>query len=522
MELHATEDPALLAGFLSDAACTPGGHSPRLVRPRSVDEVSAFLAGSAEPVLAIGAQSSLTGGATPFGETLLALAGLDRLERDGDRLRAGAGVLVRDVQACAAEAGLFYPPAPTYDGASIGGNAATNAAGSATFKYGSTRDWVVGLTVVLAEGSVLRLRRGEHRARDGVLELPVGGRSLRVPVPAYRNPAVRKVSAGYHAADALDAVDLFVGSEGTLGVLCEVELALTPAPAGTLTGWLCFPDEERGFAVVAELREASRRTRETGDPRGLDVRAIEHLGGGSLALLRETDVPARSRVGIPEDAALAILFELELREAVPEADILAAYEAALEGSPAEDGPVLRLFQQLARHDLLDALELAMPGDRIRRKALYALREAVPMRVNELTAEAKRGCPAVHRQALDAVVPFAALRPHLAMQRQALAEAGLRGNHWGHISDGNVHLNIFVSSEAEIDRARALLFRFAEDAIARGGCPLAEHGTGRNPTKQKLLRVFRGAAGIAAMRAVKRVLDPRGRLAPGVLFPAETS
>lgn len=516
---RASSDPALVAGYLRDAASYPGGHSPRLVRPRSTAEVSAYLAATSEPVLAVGAQSSLTGGATPFGETVLALGGLDALELAGDRLRAGAGVLLRAVQAAAAEAGRFYPPAPTFDGASIGGNAATNAAGSATFKYGTTRDWVSGLTVVLADGQVLRLQRGQHCAHDGLLQLPLpDGSRVALQVPAYRNPPLKKISAGYHAADALDAVDLFVGSEGTLGVISEVELRLAARPPQTVVGLLVFTDEQLGFETVAALRAVSQQTWASGDPAGIDVRAIESLDGACLTMLREAGADARLQIELPEAATLAILFECELRTELREPAAIELLEAVCEGRKVEDCGLSRLFQLLEARELLDALQLALPGDRLRRQQLYAFREALPMLVNERTAAAQRTCAAVHRLALDAIVPFDALRAHLQLQRELLAEAGLSGQVWGHISDGNVHLNISVSDDAEIARARELLFRVARDAMERGGCPLAEHGTGRNQVKQRMLRSFRGASGIQAMQRIKAALDPRWRLAPGVLFP----
>ncbi len=516
--LRISSDPALLAGFLSDAASYPGGHSPRLVRPRTTAEVAAYLADSSEPVLAVGAQSSLTGGSTPFGETVLALAGLDALQLVGNRLRAGAGVLLCDLQARAAEAGFFYPPAPTFDGASIGGNAATNAGGSATFKYGTTRDWVQALTVVLADGQVLELERGQYQAQQGRLCLPLPDGSTReLAVPAYRNPPLKKISAGYHAADALDAIDLFVGSEGTLGVITEVEVGLAPRPIQTVVGLLVFTDEAQGFATVASLRAASQETWAAKDPRGIDVRAIESLDGPSLELLRAAGTAERLHIELPEAPALAILFECELTDALGEQAAIDLLEAVCEGRKVEACGMSALFQLLAARGQLEALQLALPGDRLRREQLYAFREALPMLVNELTAAAQRDCAAVHRLALDAIVPFDQLRGHLRVQREMLAGSGLHSQVWGHISDGNLHCNLRVYDEAQIALGKELLFAFASDAIERGGCPLAEHGTGRNPVKQQMLRSFRGVAGIRAMQRIKAALDPTWRLAPGVLF-----
>ena len=142
----------------------PGGFASGVAFPANAGEVVA-LVGAAETVLPVGAQSSLTGGATPRGELVLSTRRLTHIEDAGRRaVRVGAGVRLADLQRALADRALYYPPVPTYDGACLGGTVATNAAGAATFKYGATRPWVEALTVVLADGSVLDLRRGEVTA----------------------------------------------------------------------------------------------------------------------------------------------------------------------------------------------------------------------------------------------------------------------------------------------------------------------------------------------------------------------
>src|SRR5438874_6126960 len=157
-------DPDVLASFLEDAAHFPGGHAAGLASPSSAAQVAALLR-SESSVLAIGAQSSLTGGATPMGEVLLSTARLNRiLELGEDRVHVEAGVSLADLDAALARAGKYYPPTPTFMGAFAGGIVATNAAGAATFKYGTTRDWVQALTVVMASGDVLKVERGVTKA----------------------------------------------------------------------------------------------------------------------------------------------------------------------------------------------------------------------------------------------------------------------------------------------------------------------------------------------------------------------
>ena len=179
-----------------------------------------------------------------MGEAVLSTERLNRILDVGTGfIRVEAGVPVAVIQEALARAGAWFPPAPTFTGAFAGGIVATNAAGASTFRHGAVRPWVMELTVVLADGSALTLRRGDQRARD-----------LGVPVPTYRMPDVPKVSAGYYAAPHMDAIDLFIGSEGTLGVITTVTFrTLSPIPTTALAFVPCA-SEASALALVADLR----------------------------------------------------------------------------------------------------------------------------------------------------------------------------------------------------------------------------------------------------------------------------
>ena len=189
-------DPDVLAGFLEDAAHFPGGHADGVIAASSEADVAAAVR-SARALLPIGAQSSLTGGATPMGETLLTTSRLNRIEAMGDDwVRVQAGVTLAELDAALAAAGKYYPPTPTFMGAFVGGTVATNAAGAATFKYGTTRDWVRALTVVLPDGDVLDIERGTTQASAEFI-IVTRDRTLSVPVPRYRR-LLRGAGNGSH------------------------------------------------------------------------------------------------------------------------------------------------------------------------------------------------------------------------------------------------------------------------------------------------------------------------------------
>ena len=511
-------DAEALGAYLEDAAHYPGGHAAGVAQPRTEGEVAALVR-THDRVLAIGAQSSVTGGATPMGDLVLSTAHMAAvLEIRGERARVQPGLALTTFQESLAAAGAHYPPVPTYTGAFAGGVVATNASGAATFKYGSTRDWVDGLTVVLASGEVLELARGEILAHpDGWFEIEGSRGVTRVPVPSYRMPDVPKRSAGYFAAPGMDLVDLFVGAEGTLGIITAITFRVLPRAPIVALALVPVASEARAVDLVRALRDASERTWRDRDPRGIDIAAIENMDRRCLEMLREDEADRKNDVSLPPGTEMALLAQIELPPGTTAAGAYDDIGVALTDA-APDTPLVRLCRLLEAHGVLDATELAMPGDRHRAEQLLALREAVPTGVNHRVAEAKRATgQAIEKTAADMVVPFDRFAEILAIYHDGYRRRGLDHAIWGHISDGNVHPNVIPRSVADVEAGKAAILEFGREVARLGGCPLAEHGVGRSPVKQALLRQLYGDRGVEEMRAVKRALDPEWKLAPGVVF-----
>ena len=510
-------NPDVLASFLEDAAHFPGGFASGISTPASESEVAALVRAESS-VLPIGAQSSLTGGATPRGEVLLNTSYLNRVIASGhDWIRVQAGVTLVDLELALAKTGKHYPPVPTFTGAFVGGIISTNAAGAATFKYGTTREWVRALTVVLANGDVLDVERGQTRAHpDGFFEIVLSDRTVRVPVPRYRMPDVPKISAGYFAAPRMDLIDLFIGSEGTLGVITEASLRVLPARPAMCLAFVPFDDRAVALAFVTRLREAARHTWRTRDPRGLDVSAIEHMDARCLALLREDGADRANGVTIPDGTVMALLVTLELPADTDAARAFDEIGRAREPN-APDGPLVRFCRALDEAGVLDRVEIAVPGDAAREHQLLALREAVPAGVNARVGRAKQVDARIAKTAADMIVPFERLGELLAIYDEEFRTRRLDAAVWGHISDGNLHPNVIPRSMDEVESGKAAILRFGREVIRLGGSPLAEHGVGRNPVKQQLVLELYGREGVDAVRAVKQALDPDFKLAPGILF-----
>ena len=204
------------------------GQADEIVKPANEAEVIAFLREASTkgtPVTISGAGTGVTGGRVPLSGALLSLERLNKLEIGSGCAVAGPGVLLSDLHAAAASRGQFYPPDPTETSAAVGGTIATNASGARSFRYGDTRRHVLGLRVALMDGRLLDIRRGD---------------AVDFPVPPLPIPPTTKHTGGYRLAPGMDWIDLFTGSEGTLGVVTEATLRLLPNPTALLAGVVFF------------------------------------------------------------------------------------------------------------------------------------------------------------------------------------------------------------------------------------------------------------------------------------------
>jgi D-lactate dehydrogenase (cytochrome) len=470
-----------IESFLSDASFIREGHADRVVLPESVEEVSEILASANRdrvPVTVSGAGTGTVGGRVASGGIVLATDKLNRIKQIVHEERGGfavveAGVILSDLQRAVDQEGLLYPPDPTERGCFIGGNVATNASGARTFKYGPTRNYIRRLKVVLASGEVLDLRRGEVRAdAQGRIRL---GESIEVKLPHYRMPATRKNATGYFVAPEMDAVDLFIGSEGTLGVICEVEVKLLPKPEGLLSGVVFFADETDVLALVREARAH------------VDARAVEFFDKESLRFLREK-YPT-----IPAEAVAAIFFEQETTAATEDA-VLNQWLALLD----------------QHHALSDSWFATNEQDQAK---LREFRHQLPVLMNEWFARYRQ-----RKVSTDMAVPDDAFPGLFRLYKETLQSSGLRYTIFGHIGDNHVHVNILPRDETEGARARDLYVEFLKYAASAGGTLSAEHGVGK--LKRDYLHFFYTDAQLREMVALKKAFDPNGILGRGNIFSEE--
>ena len=398
------------------------------------------------PITISGARTGLTGGGIPQGGWSVSMEKFQRLEISRGRAIAGAAVSLETLQAAANPTGQFYAPDPTERTASIGGTIATNASGSRSFRYGSTRRHILSLRVALMDGSVHTFRRGDK---------------VDFELPSIALPLTTKNTAGYVLSPGMDWIDLFTGSEGTLGAVLEADLQLLPKPADVLAGVVFFVSDGAALDVVDAWREIP------------GLRMIEYFDRHSLDLLRvrHSEVPSR--------AGAALLIEQE------NGDVDFWVDNAPEDSWFADNDKDRERFRRFRHALPELV-----NDTVRRRGFLKLNS-------------------------DYAVPLDRNRQMLNFYHARLLEYQLDYVIFGHIGDAHVHVNILPKSPAEFDAGQTLMLEFARQAVALGGTVSAEHGLGKR--KAKLLEIQYTPEQIEAMKAVKRRLDPHWLLNRGTLF-----
>jgi D-lactate dehydrogenase (cytochrome) len=502
--------------YLTDESRLPGGYADSLAFPRSENEIACLLEqahSNASPVTISSGRTGIVGGAVPFGGLLVSLERMNRFlgirwngEKNAWTARVQPGMSIESLDAVLkgrhipdgvdykdsveekdtarffAESGKwFYPPDPTEGTAQIGGTAATNASGARSYRYGPTRCFIKGLRVVLADGSVLCLERGRNFHLDHLRN------PIVVPVPEYRRPSVKN-AAGYFSGDTVDLIDLFIGSEGTLGVISELTLLLAPRPSDFFAGVSFFPDEPSALGFVQALRShpACRPS------------VLEYFDMRSLVLLEQNFEEAMPVSRSPEGTA--VYFEQEVPESGPD-KLMRDYENIM----------------IKNHTGMDKTWGAV--EEREWKKMVRFRHTLPETVNRLIARRQKDIPSLHKIGTDFAVSDSCLERMFSLYHEKLENSGLEYVIFGHVGENHVHVNILPRNDVELELARKLYMEMAKNIVEMGGAVSGEHGIGK--IKKALLQIQYSPDALRDMKNVKSALDSRWILGQGTLFPVDS-
>lgn len=470
-------DQASIQGFLEDTSNLKTGHTPGVFFPETTGDLSELLKGTPNDYRRFtiaGNGTGTTGGRIPLGDYVISMQKLDRigepvaLSSDKAIITVQAGALLGDIQTKVEQSGWFYPPDPTEKLCFIGSTIANNSSGARSFKYGPTRKHISRILVVLPQGDLLDLRRGACMADEhGMfhLSLPIAG-SLAFQRPQYTMPETSKHNAGYFSEEGMDLIDLFIGSEGTLGVIAEADLMLIPLPMAIISCLVYFRNIDDLFRFIRLLK----------DPQNpVTPRAIEFFDQHSLGFL------ASKYPEVPLDSCGAIFLEQETTPESEEQDLDALFE--------------RMESCNAMTD-----ESWMALDRDEQARLREFRHALPLIVNDWLSRQQES-----KISTDMAVPEEAFRELFHFYRKSCEQHGFVYIIFGHIGNSHVHLNILPRNRVEFLLGKSLYREFIAKVLSLGGTLSAEHGIGK--LKAEYLVEMYHDHGIQEMVRIKKCLDP---------------
>lgn len=427
-----------------------------VARPASIEEVRElmkYVSGHGVSVTPAGSQTSTTGASITDRGVLLSMsriAHIGRVDVEERTIRVGAGAIVADVNRAAEQAGLMFTPDPTSEEeCTIGGAIACNASGARSLLYGATRPHVRALSVLLASGELLDIAR----------------------------PRLEKNTVGYPIAQ--DAVDWFIGSEGTLGIIVEAELSLQRLPEQVAGMAVPFNSEDDALSFVVAARRSDRVR-----PRCMEYFDHEsmRISGMSLRTGGEKSLEGNQRV------------------------LVYVEEAGNAGDLS-----LESWLSLAESCKADVQDIDVYDSPASLRAARQMRHAVPATMNELGA-ARRPFGG-RKVSTDWAVPYDRLAQALKMARQQADEAGIpRGIAYGHAGNGHPHQNIIADDARQLTLIEQVVEATLREVVSMGGTVAAEHGIGK--LKRKWVPLQMNDAQIRIMRSIKRELDPAGLLSPG--------
>jgi len=495
-----------LENYLSDESRMKG-EAAWIARPKNEQEVLEILRNAAvngDPVTVSSGRTGIVAGAVPSGGIALSMENMNHINgmsRDsaagpcyislepGVSLSALDDYLAHHVE----NSRLFFPPDPTEKTAHTGGGISCNSSGARSFGYGPMRRYVRRLRVALATGQILDIPRGKYIADENdTISIRDQGLNLCFRIPRYAMPKTKN-AAGYWSEPGMDLIDLFIGSEGTLGVITEAELNLLSLPPRILGALVFLPEEHHAVRFVQ-----AARIKHPDNP-GPGPHALEYFDADSLDLLRQHKADGHTQ-GIPP---------------LPSGRFCAVYYEVFYDDEKESDEILSRLESLINQNGGSLDDTWAETDHAGVSRIRDFRHALPETINTLIGAIRVRHPGIIKLGTDFSVPDEHLQHIMRLYRKGLEASGLSHIIFGHIGDNHLHINILPRDEDEYSRGRALYARFADEVIRLGGSVAAEHGIGK--LKKALLRMMIGDRGIDEMRRIKGIFDPKGLLNPGNLF-----
>ncbi len=477
-------DPEQFSSYLDDTS-NLHGKADILYIPQSIDEISSIVQACSKkgiPLTCSGARTGTTGGCVPISGAILSLEGLNKIIHiDTQRHTAAleSGVPLEILEQKLNKLGYTFRAQPTESLAFIGAAASTCASGVHGFRYGSIRNYIKRLKVVLCDGFVLDINRGEFISRNRGFSFSASGRPFDFFLPDYEMPAV-KTQAGYYNKPNMDLIDLFIGSEGTLGVIAELEIGFQKAADSLFDGVVFFDNEKKGLDFADEIKRLKSE-------KILNPTSLEFIDANSLEFLSREYPRILAR-------GCAVYFEQEI-DGEAASRLVDMWTNVIETSGAN-------------------LDNVWFGDtEIERKKIYEFRHKLPQLINEFLRRHNQT-----KTATDIAVPYRNFKEMYKFYLEMADESSVHFLNFGHIGENHLHFNFLPKNNNEYVRAKKYLRKIIKKAIDFGGTVSAEHGIGK--LKKDYLLMMYGKKHIDEMITLKKYFDPGFILGRDNIFDSE--
>jgi D-lactate dehydrogenase (cytochrome) len=481
------QNPDEFQNYLSDASNYQGA-ADAVYLPESEKEiivlVKKFNADKVR-ITVSGNGTGLTGARVPEGGVVLSTEKMNKiieLNEDEKYLRVQPGMILQDLQDYVEEKKLFYPPDPTERNCFIGATVATNSSGARSFKYGPTRDYVIGMRVVLPSGETISIERGKIFASAYNLSFTTDqGTKYKFMIPQFEMPDTKNVS-GYYCKANMDLIDLFIGSEGTLGIITEVKLKLLPLNEKILSCIVFFAREKDAFNFIDEAR-ATTNAGSSGEASKISARGLEFFNKLALNFLRP-DYPA-----IPEDTC-CVWFEQELK--------------------THEDELTEVWLNLMRKHNSDAETSWLAVSKKDLEKFKDFRHAISWKVNDYVARL-----GLSKVGTDVAVPVEAFPSFYQWMIELVELNNMEYVVYGHFGNCHTHLNMLPKNQEEFIKAKKIYSEICSESVRLKGTISAEHGIGK--MKREYLLLMYGEGVIRQMARLKLVFDPNRILNIGNIF-----
>ncbi|MDR2709204.1 MAG: FAD-binding oxidoreductase, partial [Elusimicrobiota bacterium] len=452
------------------------------------NEIPNFLLQAAKtstPITVAAGLTANTGAGLAFGGAVLSLEKLNSIsdvkiaENGRHFIDVQAGARLSDIKQKVLAQNFMYPPDPTEQNSTIGGNISTNASGARGFKFGPTRNYVKALTIVFTDGSIAEIQRGQNFAdANGNISFASSKGIKHITLPKYKLPEIKN-SAAYFNHPFCDVIDVFIGSEGTLGVITNISLFVLPKYKNIFSGIIFFNDENTLFNFADDIKNKKNN---------INALALEYFDKNTLDFIRD------DYLQVP-NSCQALMFEQDIYTGDDEDEILQKWT-----------------------DLIDSYginfeDVWFAGDLTQTQKLRDFRHKIPQKTNEIvhkTGIRKVGSDfAVEQKYIKQIIDFCHSEFH---------KSNLLNLIFGHIGENHLHANIIAKTKDEFLYAQEIYKTIVQKAISFGGTVSAEHGIGK--TRLIFLEQMLGTNALIEMAKLKKSLDPAAILGRGNIFSKE--